>query len=207
MRAASTRLMGRERLDRDVFGRGDPEPIAPRRLGALGSVYVTHPSLGDYTATRAELNATAHRLFDLPNEEGLCEFLRGDADLAALVRPTGVENLSLVTAGEWDSRAVQALLQNHTRAAFDRLRKEYDFILVDSAPILPVADTLLAAQLVDAVLLSVLQEVSRLPFVYSAYQRLTALGVPVLGAVINGAHGDTYPVSYPYHAAPKKSNA
>ena len=27
MRAASTRLMGRERLDRDVFGRGDPEPV------------------------------------------------------------------------------------------------------------------------------------------------------------------------------------
>lgn len=44
---------------------GDPEPIAPRRLGALGSVYVTHPSLGDYTATRAELLATANHLFDM----------------------------------------------------------------------------------------------------------------------------------------------
>ena len=44
---------------------GDPEPIAPRRLGALGSVYVTHPSLPDYTATRAELLATADHLFDM----------------------------------------------------------------------------------------------------------------------------------------------
>jgi NADPH2:quinone reductase len=44
---------------------GDPEPIAPRRLGMLGSVYVTHPSLGDYTATRAELLATANHLFDM----------------------------------------------------------------------------------------------------------------------------------------------
>jgi NADPH2:quinone reductase len=44
---------------------GDPAPIAPRRLGALGSVYVTHPSLGDYTATRAELLATANHLFDM----------------------------------------------------------------------------------------------------------------------------------------------
>ncbi len=44
---------------------GDPEPIAPRRLGALGSLYVTHPSLGDYTATRAELLATANHLFDM----------------------------------------------------------------------------------------------------------------------------------------------
>ena len=44
---------------------GDPDPIAPRALGSLGSVYVTHPSLGDYTATRAELLATAHHLFDM----------------------------------------------------------------------------------------------------------------------------------------------
>jgi len=44
---------------------GDPEPVAPRRLGTLGSVYVTHPSLGDYTATRAELLATAGDLFDM----------------------------------------------------------------------------------------------------------------------------------------------
>ena len=44
---------------------GDPEPVAPRRLGTLGSVYVTHPSLGDYTATRAELLATANHLFDM----------------------------------------------------------------------------------------------------------------------------------------------
>jgi NADPH2:quinone reductase len=44
---------------------GDPAPIEPRRLGVLGSVYVTHPSLGDYTATRAELLATANHLFDM----------------------------------------------------------------------------------------------------------------------------------------------
>jgi NADPH2:quinone reductase len=44
---------------------GDPDPLAPRRLGALGSVYLTHPSLGDYTATRAELLASANHLFDM----------------------------------------------------------------------------------------------------------------------------------------------
>ncbi len=44
---------------------GDPEPLPPRRLGQLGSLFVTHPSLGDYTATRAELLATANDLFDV----------------------------------------------------------------------------------------------------------------------------------------------
>jgi NADPH:quinone reductase len=42
---------------------GDPDPIPPRRLGQLGSVFLTHPSLGDYTSTRAELLETANGLF------------------------------------------------------------------------------------------------------------------------------------------------
>ena len=44
---------------------GDPEPIAPRRLGQLGSIYLTHPSLPDYTASRETLLAAANDLFDM----------------------------------------------------------------------------------------------------------------------------------------------
>jgi NADPH:quinone reductase len=42
---------------------GDPDPMPPRRLGALGSIYLTHPSVSNYTVTRAELLAAAHDLF------------------------------------------------------------------------------------------------------------------------------------------------
>jgi NADPH:quinone reductase len=42
---------------------GDPDPMPPRRLGALGSIYLTHPSVSNYTVTREELLATAHDLF------------------------------------------------------------------------------------------------------------------------------------------------
>jgi NADPH2:quinone reductase len=42
---------------------GDPDPVPPRRLGPLGSIYLTHPSLLDYTATRAELVEVAGDLF------------------------------------------------------------------------------------------------------------------------------------------------
>ena len=42
---------------------GDPEPVSVRELGHLGSLYVTHPSLIDYTASRAELEETTDNLF------------------------------------------------------------------------------------------------------------------------------------------------
>jgi len=44
---------------------GDPDPVSPRRLGQLGSLYLTHPSLPDYTATRDELLTTANDLFEM----------------------------------------------------------------------------------------------------------------------------------------------
>jgi NADPH2:quinone reductase len=44
---------------------GDPDPVPPRRLGQLGSLYLTHPSLPDYTATRDELLTAANELFEM----------------------------------------------------------------------------------------------------------------------------------------------
>jgi NADPH2:quinone reductase len=42
---------------------GDPDPVPPRKLGQLGSIFLTHPSLPDYTGTREELLETANDLF------------------------------------------------------------------------------------------------------------------------------------------------
>jgi NADPH:quinone reductase len=44
---------------------GDPDPVPPRRLGALGSIYLTHPSVSNYTVTRSELTAVATDLFNM----------------------------------------------------------------------------------------------------------------------------------------------
>jgi succinoglycan biosynthesis transport protein ExoP len=49
---------------------------------------------------------------------------------------------------------------------------------------------------VDGVVFSILRDQSRLPQVYAAYQRLAMVGVRMLGAVINGARGDTYGSEY-----------
>ena len=59
-----------------------------------------------------------------------------------------------------------------------RLRGQFDFIIVDSCPVLPVADALLIGQHVDGVLFSIMQDVSQLPkvlgFVLALIQRRSA---------------------------------
>jgi polysaccharide biosynthesis transport protein len=141
-------------------------------------------------------NPAAHKLFDMPLEPGFSEVLRGEANVGEAVKPTVMGRLSLLPAGHWDAHAVQALAQDNVRATFDEMKEQFDFIVVDSCPVLPVADSLLLGQHVDAVIFSVLRDVSRLPALQAAQQKLQGLSVRVLGAVIIGA--DSIPGSDAY---------
>lgn len=146
-------------------------------------------------------NPTLHRLFERSRTPGLSELLRGEADLGTVCRDTPIGNLWLISAGKADTTALQSLAFDTIPKLFEQLRPHYDFIIVDSCPVLPVADSLLVGQHVDAVIFSLLRQVSRLPRVYAAYQRLAVLGVRMLGAVVNGTSHDLYPADYNYVAS------
>ena len=127
-----------------------------------------------------------HTLFNLPLDPGLSEVLRGEANANDVIKPTSVGRLWLMPAGHWDAHAVQALAQDNIKTFFDTLKRQYEFIIVDSSPLLPFADALSLGQNVDGVLFAVLRDVSRLPELKDAQQRLTHLNVRTLGAVLIG---------------------
>jgi capsular exopolysaccharide synthesis family protein len=141
-------------------------------------------------------NPAAHRQFNLPLEPGFSEVLRGEAEIDEVVRPTTISRLWVVSAGHWDAHAIQALAQENVRALFEQLKEEYDFIIIDSCPVLPVADSLLIGQNVDGALFSILRDVSRAPLIQAAHQRLAALGVRVVGAVVIGEPTDARAMGY-----------
>jgi capsular exopolysaccharide synthesis family protein len=141
-------------------------------------------------------NPALHRLFDLPLAAGLSELLRGEAHLAEVIGVTAVEGLKVVSAGRCDRRTIRALAQGGLGPFLAQLKEQFDFVIVDSSPILPVADALIVAQQVDAVLFSIFRDVSRKTKVFAALQRLQCLGVPVLGAVVTGAHDGLYGSGY-----------
>jgi capsular exopolysaccharide synthesis family protein len=133
-----------------------------------------------------------HRLYDQPAGPGLCELLRGEFGTDDVIRPTALNNLWVITAGAYDEHALSVLAQPRSRNVFDQLREQFNFVVVDSAPLLPVADTLLLAQHVDAALFSILRDVSQFPRVHAAHARMAALGVPILGAVVSGMKADMH---------------
>jgi polysaccharide biosynthesis transport protein len=135
---------------------------------------------------------SAHAVFNLPAAPGLCEVLRGDAAAREAVHPTGLPGLSVLPAGAWDLAARQALAGDRWRAVKSELEADFDFVVVDSGPVLFVSDSLLMARGADGVLLSVLLDVSRVSSVEETRDRLRAVGANVLGVVVNGVVTPAY---------------
>jgi polysaccharide biosynthesis transport protein len=83
---------------------------------------------------------------------------------------------------------VQALSQTALHDLLAALRSEFEFVIIDSSPVLKLADPLLFGQHVDVALLSVLRDISKTPQIYEATERLKSVGITVLGAVVNGVN-------------------
>ena len=104
--------------------------------------------------------------------------------------PLPIENLWLLPTGTQLSNPSELL----TFPTFDQLihdlRGKYDFVIVDSPPLLAVSDPAVIAPRMDGVLLVMRVEKNGRPPVVQARQILARLGVPVLGLVVNGMKQD-----------------
>jgi capsular exopolysaccharide synthesis family protein len=127
-----------------------------------------------------------HKLFGLPLEDGLSEVLRAEIDLADAVRPTTNEGLYLLTAGVCDMDAIYALATDQPQPIFDKLRDQFDFVVIDSPPVLGIADSLSLGQYVDGAILTVLRDHSEIRSIYQASEVLRSMGVRLIGTVVNG---------------------
>jgi capsular exopolysaccharide synthesis family protein len=152
------------------------------------------------------------RAFGITAREGLSELLRQQVELGPVVHETAIAGLWLIAAGQWNQSATSALARTRLPALLDMLREQYEYIIIDSAPLLPVVDSLLIGQHADGVILSVMREVSQLPLVNTAVERLESVGVRLLGVIVNGVAADVHAYRHVYipdfspHAAPSLSD-
>jgi Mrp family chromosome partitioning ATPase len=127
---------------------------------------------------------------------GFRELLLGQASCADVIQATSIQGLSVVACGLGASDPFQALVQERAAEIFDQLRQDFDLIVVDASPLLPVADALIVGRNADGILFVVRENVSHLPSVHDAYQRLAILGLHSLGTVVNGVKGRPYQLAY-----------
>lgn len=117
-----------------------------------------------------------------------------------LPQPTPIEELSILTSGDLPGKPGQLLGSERLRALVGDLEQQYDLIVIDSPPVLPVAETMLMASQVNGVLLVLNAGHTRRGAARQAARSLRQMGANLLGAVLNATPSHS---AYYYHAALK----
>ena len=116
---------------------------------------------------------------------GLTEFLSGTTDLSQGLCDTNIENLFVIQAGSISPNPTALLQSENFRTMLDTLRKYFDYIIVDTAPVGIVIDAVIVTQKCDAsVLVTAVGETNRRD-VQKAKEQLEQTGKPFLGVVLN----------------------
>ncbi len=141
---------------------------------------------------------SAHLMVDGRQGPGLSEFIRGEATLEDIRQQTQAPGLTFIGAGQVDQRTLQLLAVDGGRALIQQLKSRFDFVIIDTSPMLFVAEPSMLAQNADIVMLSTRKDYSRVPYVIQARDSLRSLHVPLLGAIMVGADSDFQRETYGY---------
>jgi succinoglycan biosynthesis transport protein ExoP len=143
---------------------------------------------------------TLNQLFDLPNDVGFTSVFLGDASPLATVQRVGVDSsLFLVSSGPLPVNPSEILGSNRTAQFVFELQSAFDVVLVDSAPVLPVADAVVLAAWVEATILVASAGVTTGRAVADSVERLRQVDARVVGTVLNRAAAEaTYGYGYGY---------
>jgi capsular exopolysaccharide synthesis family protein len=129
---------------------------------------------------------SAHMALDLELRAGLPELLRGEMGNDEAVQPTSIEGLFAVTGGACDYVAISALSRPDLARIVRGYRESFDHVVIDAGPVLEASDALLLGQQSDAVILATMLDVSRVPKITAAVDRMRSVGVRLLGVIVNG---------------------
>lgn len=127
-----------------------------------------------------------HALLGAHKEPGLSDYLRGEAELESLVQPVEVENLDVLSCGS-EVESPAEIIAAHQRRCRElaNLSDRYDYVLVDTPPLVLSDPVLLAGALEGLVLLVVRSSAVSLDAVQEGIKRLKGADADVAGALFN----------------------
>lgn len=152
-----------------------------------------------------------HGALGVDNAQGLTNYLAGEGELDALVRVLDVPPISFLSAGPVPANPARLVGSGRMRRLLVDLRLEYDFVIIDTPPVLPVTDAVVLAREADGVVLVVKGHDTPRVLVRRARDRLAMAGTPFLGVIVNNVDlhwGDLYYVNprYRYGQPPRTAD-
>ena len=130
---------------------------------------------------------TLHKLFQVSRRDGLVEILSNGLSVASLVRraPEHKRRLELVTSGGQISNPLAAFTSEKLPLFLDKLREAYDYIIVDTPPLISFSDPLLLGKYADGIILVIEAAKTQENAAKQCLKMIRKAKIPFLGVVIN----------------------
>jgi len=133
------------------------------------------------------------------NEAGITELLAGSAQAREVVRDSDQKNLYVIYAGGPSAQAAELLSQQNMKEFIDVCRKNFDYIILDTSPVLLLSDVAEMANCADGALLTIRENYAAKREVRESAQILAECRLPIVGCVLNhastgilGSYGERY---------------
>ncbi|TWT37086.1 Tyrosine-protein kinase YwqD [Posidoniimonas corsicana] len=144
---------------------------------------------------------TQHSIFGVDSKQGLSTMLRERRPVEDFIIPNALGSLDFLPAGPSPSNPLELLNNDYLIEVLERLKARYDRIIIDSPPVMPVADSRVIAAMSDAVLLVLRAEKSTRSLSLAARNELWRVRTQRLGVVVNAvpqSRGSSYGYGYAY---------
>ncbi len=148
-----------------------------------------------------------HRLFGIPNMQGLSNLLADDLrNWSDYIHTSKVRNLDVMTCGTYPPNPSELLSSNKNKRLINALVSHYDIVIFDGAPVGGLADSVILSSLVDETIIVVKDSFTNKSDLIATKDTLEKVGAKVAGVVFNMVNRKTskYYNNYYYGEASKK---
>ena len=135
-------------------------------------------------------------VFGLRDKQGVSELLDGRCDPTQVINQTPIENLSVIPSGDIPANPAEALSMPQFGEMIAWLRERFDYVIIDTPPLLIVTDPTIVAEHADGVVFTFRIRRGCRPQTKEAVSMLTAAGARVTGVVVNRSDEATASVGY-----------
>ena len=130
-----------------------------------------------------------HKIFGITNRNGLSDLLTDDLkNLNGYIKPTGVLNLDIITCGTYPPNPSELLASQKNKKLIDKLKKSYDIVIFDGAPVGGLADSVILSSLMDETLIVVKDSTTAKNDLYTTKESLDKVGAKLAGIVFNSVN-------------------
>lgn len=144
-------------------------------------------------------NPTVHKNFNLSNKVGLSSCISMGTALSDAVQKTSIEGLYALTGGVIPPNPSELLGSEQMKNVLQRAKEQYDYVLIDTPPVMPVTDALIVGRFVDGMILVIASAEVKVEMARDVKNQLVNAGANILGVVLNKVRSEHHGYGYGYY--------